>query len=102
MRVKTAFNALEIGHTSRLDSQFIKILRKATLFLASKVPVVRAQQRALLKKNRNVKKSVGLICKTATLHVNHTFWYMNKTTLNVHHTFQYISPSRRRHCATTT
>ena len=37
MRVKTAFNALEIGHTSPLDSQFIKILRIATLFLASKV-----------------------------------------------------------------
>ena len=25
MRVKTAFNALEIGHNSPLDSQFIKI-----------------------------------------------------------------------------
>ena len=40
MRVKTAFNALEIGHTSRLDSQFVKILRIATLFLASKERVL--------------------------------------------------------------
>ena len=43
MRVKTAFNALEIGNTSRLDAQFINILRIATFFLASKVPVLRAQ-----------------------------------------------------------
>ena len=43
MRVKTASNALEIGHTSRLDSQFIKILRIATFFLASKVRVLGVQ-----------------------------------------------------------
>ena len=43
MRVKTALNALEIGNTSRLDAQFIKILRIATLFLASKVRVLGVQ-----------------------------------------------------------
>ena len=43
MRVKTASNALEIGNTSRLDSQFIKIPRIATLFLASKVRVLGVQ-----------------------------------------------------------
>ena len=43
MRVKTAFNALEIGNTSRLDAQFINILRIATFFLASKVRVLAVQ-----------------------------------------------------------
>ena len=32
MCVKTALNALKIGHTSRLDSQFINILLIATSF----------------------------------------------------------------------
>ena len=44
MCVKTALNALKIGHTLRLDSQFINILLIATLLLQALLGyILRAQ-----------------------------------------------------------